>query len=76
MADSTVFGLFGLFAFLAMLGVNALLLWRHAPRLASALGFAEGRGEWIRPAPEGDPNVVRLRPVSRRVAAAPVRLAA
>ena len=62
MADPTVFGLFGLTAFLAVLGVNILLLWRHAPRLASALGFAEAHGEMVLPLPEGEPNVVLLRP--------------
>lgn len=79
MADPTTFGLFGLAAFLAMLGVNGVLLWRHAPRLTAALGFAGSRGEIMGLVPEGDPTVVRLqpRPMPRHAAcAAPVRLAA
>ncbi len=77
MADPTVFGLFGLSAFLAVLGVNLFLLWRHAPRLAEALGFAESRGRIITLLPEGEPNVVMLRPQPvRAVCTSPVRLAA
>lgn len=78
MADPTISGLFGLSAFLAILGVNLFLLWRHGPRLAEALGFAQARGE-IRLLPEGEPNVLRLqpRPAARMAAcAAPARLAA
>ena len=62
MAEPTVFGLFGLAAFLAVLGLNVGLIWRHADRLVSALGFAEARGQLIRLRPGGDDNVVRLRP--------------
>lgn len=62
MADPTVFGLFGLAAFLSVLGVNVALLWRHAPQLGTALGFAEARGRLVMLQPEGEPNVVMLRP--------------
>ena len=78
MADATAFGLFGLSAFLAVLGVNILLLWRHAPSLAEALGFSASRGV-VLTCPEGEPNVVLLRPrgVRRADAVSPtVRLAA
>lgn len=77
MADPTVFGLFGLSAFLAVVGVNLVLLWRHAPQLSAALGFAEARGKLIVQQPEGEPNVVMLRPRAMPCPGlSPVRLAA
>lgn len=76
MADPTIFGLFGLCAFLAVLGLNLALLWRHAPRLAAALGFAESRGSVTLLLPEGEPNVVLLRPARLVASESPLRLAA
>ena len=78
MAEPTISGLFGLSAFLVILGVNLFLLWRNAPRLAEALGFAQALGE-VRILPGGEPSLLRLQPrhAPRPAAcAAPVRLAA
>lgn len=78
MTDPTVFGFLGLLGFLGVLAVNLNLLWRHAPRLAEALGFAEERGQVVFLIPDGEPNVVALRPrpAVRATNVAPVRLAA
>lgn len=78
MTDPTVFGFLGLLGFLGVLAINVNLVWRHAPRLAEVLGFAEERGQIVHVIPEGEPNVVALRPrpALRPANIAPVRLAA
>jgi hypothetical protein len=72
MATATALGLLGPLAFLAAIVLNAALLWRASPRLLQALA---GVRPTLVPAmirPEGESNIVPLRPrVSPAVAASP-----
>jgi hypothetical protein len=62
MVTATVLGLLGPIALLAALGLNAGLLWRAAPGLARALAGPQPMRIPARMLPEGESNVVPLRP--------------
>ncbi len=77
MVTATALGLLGPIALLAALGLNAGLLWRAAPGLAQALAGPQPQRIPARIVPEGESNVVALRPRPASVALhRPRRLAA
>lgn len=59
---NTALGLIGSIAFLAILGLNALLLFRNAPRLLAALRLTGAKGTVVVFAPTGESNVIALHP--------------
>ena len=62
MVTATTLGLLGPLALLAALALNAALLWRASPRLLQALGGARALVVPARIRPDGESNVVALRP--------------
>jgi hypothetical protein len=58
---------------MATIGLNAVLLWRSAPAFARALGGARPLLVPAHILPEGESNVVPLRPRVRAAAGRPVR---
>ncbi len=70
---ATALGLLGPLALIAALGLNAMLLWRAAPAFSRALGGARPLLVPARFKPEGESNVVALRPRVEATAGRPVR---
>lgn len=72
MVTATALGLIGPLAFMAAVALNAGLLWRAAPRLLQALAGVRATVVPAMIAPDGESNVVPLRPrLSPAVAVAP-----
>ena len=66
MVTATFFGLAGPLALIAALVLNAVLLWRATPNLCAALLGARPTLVPARVRPDGESNVIALRPGLRR----------
>lgn len=76
---ATALGLIGPLAFLAAVALNGVLVWRAAPGLARALAGPQPLRVPARIRPDGESNVIALRPrpgLSPATAVRPIRLAA
>jgi hypothetical protein len=72
MVTANALGLLGPISLLAVLGLNALLLWRASPAFARALGGTARPRLVVAFAPDGESNIIPF-PAGRRAAFSPSR---